>query len=193
LDAPVLMVGAGTGVAPFVAFAQERKHLVSNSASEMILGRAQLFTGCRSRGEQICASLFEEALQVGALASYSISLSREPRIERQHITDALHASAADVWASLRQPDCHYYFCGDGRIADSAWEALVTCIMQGAGTSRAKAVAELDKMRAQGRYHLDVWGEIAHCRATQRRVQRQSTMARRWLRVVQDQPADEDER
>jgi len=189
LGAPVVMVGAGTGVAPFVGFAQERKHLVAGSAS-VVLGPAQLFTGCRLQGEQICAALFEEALQVGALGRYSTSFSREPNTERKHVTDALRDAAEEVWEALRHPSCQYYFCGDGRIADSVWDALVECIMRGAGTSRAKAVAELDRMRAEGRYHLDVWGEIAHGNGMRRLQRRQSTMAKRWLKAVQDQHSDD---
>jgi len=184
LDAPVIMVGAGTGVAPFVGFVQERLHL-GRSAEKC--GEAQLFFGSRCKGEALHRGLFRGALDAKALTAYDVSLSREPGVERSYVTDGLRRAAKGVWQLLQRPDCHYYVCGDGKMAVGAYEALISAIAQGGEMSRAKAVAFMDNMRAQGRYHLDVWGLINHGGSQGRRRSRIQNNSQVWLKMMQDKP------
>mmetsp|Transcript_30061 Transcript_30061/g.69929 ORF Transcript_30061/g.69929 Transcript_30061/m.69929 type:complete len:182 (+) Transcript_30061:385-930(+) len=180
------MVAVGTGVAPFVAFAQERKALEAVAR----MGPAMLFTGCRRKGERICTEVFEDALKTGILKSYSTALSREAGVPKQHVTDVVRLAAQEVWEMLKQPKCHYYFCGEGHMSDSAYEALLASLMQGGSISRAKSVAVLNQMRAEGRYHLDVWGVVNHGNAARELRQRQSNLAKKWLASIRDEDEEE---
>jgi len=188
LEAPVIMVGTGTGVAPFVGFLQERMHL---GCSARNCGKAQLFSGSRCKGEMLHAKLFREALAANALTTFDVSLSREPGEERRHVTDGLCSAAHVVWELLQRPDCHYYVCGDGRMADTAYHALLSAIVQGGQMSRAKAKAFMDGMRAQGRYHLDVWGVITHGKASGHR-RKSHNKAQAWLKMIQDKSESDEE-
>jgi sulfite reductase alpha subunit-like flavoprotein/nitric oxide synthase oxygenase domain/subunit/hemoglobin-like flavoprotein len=180
-SSPIVMVGAGTGIAPFLGFVQERTHLASlPDAVKPSLG--QLFVGCRTSGERLGADACEAAMQAKTLTTYSVSLSRELGQSKRYVTDALREQTSEVWAAMQQPGCHYYFCGDGRMADSAYEALLKAIMQGSSTSRAKAKAHVDTMRAEGRYHLDVWGVIKHGEET-KRLMKKDIMIQRWLDIL----------
>jgi len=105
-------------------------------------------------------------------------------VERRTLTDALRADAQRVWEALQHTECHYYFCGSGTAADSAHEALVSAAAAASGLSRAKATSAIDKMRREGRYHLDVWGAVSHGAAKEVKQHRKSNLAEKWLKAVQ---------
>lgn len=192
MDAPVIMVGAGTGIAPFVGFLQERLHVRKQekaiASEDSAVGRhglGQLFVGCRSKVEVLYEGLCREALECGALTTYSASMSREPSVEKQYVTDGVREQKALIWEALQRPNCHYYVCGDGSMADSAYEALLHCIEVGGKTSRARAVLFMDSMRAQQRYHLDVWGVFTHFQSSKRGTKKKcQNMAKMWLQITQ---------
>lgn len=66
-----------------------------------------------------------------------------------------------MWELLSDPRCHYYVCGDGKMADGAYEALLKLIQKHGHMSRVAAVMTIDKMRVDKRYHLYVWGLVLH--------------------------------
>eukprot|EP00928_Gymnodinium_smaydae_P097353 TRINITY_DN8808_c0_g3_i1.p1 TRINITY_DN8808_c0_g3~~TRINITY_DN8808_c0_g3_i1.p1 ORF type:complete len:1428 (-),score=224.99 TRINITY_DN8808_c0_g3_i1:169-4452(-) len=190
-DAPIIMVSAGTGIAPFMGFVQERKQMLATSELSKF-GVAQLYTGCRNKNEQLYADFLEAGVADGVISKYSASLSRETGIPKEYVTDALRNGAEQIWSALQNSACHYYFCGDGRMADSAYEALLASIVQGAAISRAKAVAAIDEMRSEGRYHLDVWGTINQCKTKRHLKQRTSHMAKQWLSKIADAEEEDEE-
>lgn len=155
LTTPMIMVAAGTGAAPFAGFVRQRMHLGAEKC-----GKAMLFCGHRTNADILLEPLFQGALDASALTAYSVALSREQGREGR-LTMQIRDSAAAVWDLLRRPDCEYYMCGDGSVADGAYEALLQAIIVEGSMSRARAVAFMDAMRAQGRYHLDIWGRITH--------------------------------
>ncbi|CAK0842487.1 unnamed protein product [Prorocentrum cordatum] len=185
-EAPMIMVGAGTGVAPFAGFVRERIHHAQKGAAGQC-GKAQLFAGHRCSAETLHAGLFKEALDASALTTYDVSLSREPGVEKRLVTDGLRQSAQEVWELIQRPDCHYYVCGDRRMADDAHQALVLAIARGGNMSRARAVAFMDGMRASGRYHLDVWGVVKQG-GKRRSLQNWS---KPWLKIMQDTFEDDE--
>merc|ERR1712113_513775 len=132
---------------------------VQQQSAAETFGEAHLFFSARNNGEVLHAGLFKTALDESVLTKYDVSLSRQPEMEKRYVTDALCSQNIDLWRLIQMPDCHYYICGDGRMADAAYDALLLAITKGGHMSRAKAVVFMDSMRAQGRYHLDVWGVI----------------------------------
>jgi sulfite reductase alpha subunit-like flavoprotein len=191
-EAPLIMAGAGTGVAPFLAFVQERAHLLGEASlpggPARGAGQALLFTGFRRREEAVSPEVFEDALAESALTSYSVSLTRDPQVERRTLMDAMRTDAHGVWEALQHPECHYYFCGYGSTADSAYEALVSAAVVSSGMSRVKAINAIDKMRREGRYHLDVWGAVSHGAARVVKQQKKSNLAKKWLRTAKLSPS-----
>eukprot|EP00931_Biecheleriopsis_adriatica_P101983 TRINITY_DN77025_c0_g1_i1.p1 TRINITY_DN77025_c0_g1~~TRINITY_DN77025_c0_g1_i1.p1 ORF type:complete len:1413 (+),score=223.84 TRINITY_DN77025_c0_g1_i1:44-4282(+) len=191
LEAPMIMVGCGTGVAPFVGFAQERMRSGCSAKESGKSGKAQLFFGARCEKEVLHKELFEAALDAGALTAYDVSLSRELGQPKRHVTDGLINAAETVWELLQRPDCHYYACGDGAMADSAYNALISVIIKRGKMSRTKAMAFMDNMRTQGRYHLDVWGVITHTMSSVQPTRLRQNKALAWLKMIQDTQESED--
>jgi len=211
LAAPLIMVGPGTGIGPFRGFWQERQLLLrqggstragsspypkraeAESGRQSTDGQVMLFTGFRSSKEILFSTELKVAADQGAISTLSVSLSREPGRAKEHVHDAMQKQQASLWQALQDPRCHYYVCGDGRMADSAYEALLHCIRSEAQMSRARAVAFMDQMRAQGRYHVDVWGHIWHLARVDQgpHGNHQPNRAKAWLKIVQGETGEDD--
>jgi sulfite reductase (NADPH) flavoprotein alpha-component len=146
---PIIMVGPGTGIAPFRAFLQERQ---ATNAS----GRAWLFFG-----HQRCATdfLYEEELarfqQAGALSNLSLAWSRDGE-RKVYVQDKMREAGAELFQWLEQ-GAHFYVCGDAlRMAKDVDTALADIIVQHGETSAEDARAYLEALKQTGRYQADVY-------------------------------------
>lgn len=152
--APVIMVGPGTGLAPFRAFLQERQLLVDDAAD---LGQAELFFGCRSRATDF---IYEAELRAfeerGALTKLHVAFSREGA-EKDYVQHHLQREGARVWELLRRPGCRFYVCGDAKgMAKDVHRALVDVVSRHGGMSGTAAEAWVKEFSDNGRYLRDVW-------------------------------------
>ena len=147
-DAPLIMIGPGTGVAPFRAFLQERRMLGAR-------GRNWLFFGDRHRASDF---LYEEEITAfhasGLLSALDLAFSRD-QDERVYVQQRMRERAKELWAWLEE-GAYLYVCGSiamGKDVDAALAAIIA--RQGAmGLGAAKAyLAAL--ARAQ-RYQRDVY-------------------------------------
>ena len=78
---PVIMIGPGTGIAPFRSFWEERMYQLKHSKGDF--GEMYLFFGCRQRAvDSLYEPELKEAKEAGALKDYFIALSREPNLPR---------------------------------------------------------------------------------------------------------------
>ncbi len=146
---PVIMVGPGTGIAPFRAFLEERR---ATSAT----GKNWLFFG-----DQKAASDFlyrEELLgmeESGLLTRLDLAFSRD-QAEKIYVQHRMLENAAELWAWLEQ-GAHFYVCGDAsRMAKDVDLALHQVIEQAGGKSTADAVAYVQALKAAKRYARDVY-------------------------------------
>ena len=151
--APVVMVGPGTGLAPFRGFIQERAAAVAAGAA---LGPALLYFGCRRPDEDYLYEADWAALQAaGALTKLRVAFSRaqDHKVYVQHL---LRGDAAEV-ARLVAGGAHVYVCGDGAaMAKDVHAALAGVLRDQLGVSEAQAAAELAAMAKEGRYVRDIW-------------------------------------
>ena len=147
--APIIMVGPGTGVAPFRAFMQER------DATEA-KGRNWLFFGDQHYTHDFLYQLeWQDLLSRGVLTRLDVAFSRDQDAKR-YVQHRMLAHAADLYAWLEE-GAHFYVCGDqSRMARDVHAALRLIIANGAGISPEKAEERLDAMKRQGRYQLDVY-------------------------------------
>jgi sulfite reductase (NADPH) flavoprotein alpha-component len=146
---PVIMVGPGTGIAPFRAFLQER-------AVTKATGPAWLFFG-----DQHAASdfLFEAQLkawlQEGVLSRLDTAWSRD-QAKKVYVQDRMRESAAELWRWL-QDGAYFYVCGDAsRMAKDVDTALRDVAAQQGGLSEAEAKDWIAALARQGRYLRDVY-------------------------------------
>nr|CAG4640676.1 EOG090X027R [Eulimnadia texana] len=150
---PIIMIGPGTGVAPFRGFIQERHRLKEEGKP---VGETILFFGCRNRAEDF---LYEDELQTyvaeGTLQLH-VAFSRE-QLQKVYVTHLLKESAADVWRILGKENGHIYVCGDARnMARDVHDIIVNICREHGGMSESEALQYVKKLETQRRYSADVW-------------------------------------
>ena len=146
---PLIMIGPGTGVAPFRAFLQDRDATAAT-------GRTWLFFGDRNYTHDFLYQLeLQDYLARGVLTRLDVAFSRD-QDAKVYVQQRMLERAAALHAWL-QEGARVYVCGDqGRMARDVHAALRTVIAEGSGLSDERAEAELDELKASGRYLLDVY-------------------------------------
>ena len=145
----IIMIGPGTGVAPFRAFVQEREAVGAG-------GRNWLFFGNPHAREDFLYQLeWQDALKRGALHRLDMAFSRdqETKIYVQH---RLREQARELYAWLEN-GAHLYVCGDAtRMAKDVHNALLDIVSVQGDKSAEDASEYLNALQAQGRYARDVY-------------------------------------
>lgn len=163
---PVIMIGPGTGLAPFRGFLQERQRLRAAAAAKSgadatattHYGAAVLYFGCRDRAHDfIYRSELEAWLADGTLSELHVAPSREkpgPKVYVQHL---LRQNGAEAWRLIDGAGAHVYVCGDAKnMARDVMDALIDLCAQHGSMTRDQAQAYTKRMESQKRYQADVW-------------------------------------
>jgi sulfite reductase (NADPH) flavoprotein alpha-component len=145
----ILMIGPGTGVAPFRAFVQER---AESGAS----GRNWLFFGEQHFRSQFLYQVeWQEAVKKGVLHRLDVAFSRDQG-QKVYVQHRLREQGREVHAWL-EGGASLYVCGEAqRMAPDVHEALIDIFVTQGGKSREDARAHLETLREQGRYLRDVY-------------------------------------
>jgi sulfite reductase (NADPH) flavoprotein alpha-component len=145
----VIMIGPGTGVAPFRAFVQER-------AAAGASGRNWLFFGNpHFSSDFLYQTEWQRALQDGDLHRLDLAFSRD-QAHKIYVQDKLLERAGDLYDWI-QGGAHVYVCGDAtRMAKDVHQALLQLARQEGGMDDTQAKEWLDELAAQGRYARDVY-------------------------------------
>ena len=152
-DTPVLMVGPGTGLAPFRCFLQERAHHKSNGTA---VGDTILYFGCRSRTQDY---LYEEELNEyvasGVITQLHLAFSRDQE-QKIYVTHLLRENLADVWELVKRGG-YVYVCGDAKnMAKDVNEILLSALTTHGGKTNEQATNFLKSLSNKGKYQVDVW-------------------------------------
>jgi sulfite reductase (NADPH) flavoprotein alpha-component len=146
---PVIMVGPGTGIAPFRAFLQDR---MATKAP----GRNWLFFGHQRRDHDF---FYEDELNAmktnGVLTRLSLAWSRDGD-EKFYVQDRMREVGSELWAWLND-GAHLYVCGDAkRMAKDVERALVDIVAQFGKRSTDEAISFVADLKKKGRYQQDVY-------------------------------------
>ena len=146
---PVIMVGPGTGIAPFRAFLQEREVLGAP-------GKSWLFFGDRNRSTDF---LYEEEINAwcakGVLHRLDTAFSRD-QAEKVYVQHRMRENADELWKWLEEGG-YFYVCGDAsRMAKDVDEALHRIVEQAGGKSKEDAAAYVEELKKTKRYRKDVY-------------------------------------
>jgi len=146
---PVIMVGPGTGIAPFRAFVEHRAALGVN-------GKNWLFFGDQRYTYDFLYQLeWQDHLKSGALSRLDLAFSRD-QPEKIYVQDRMVAQGADLYAWL-EDGAHFYVCGDAnRMAADVHEALITIVQNHGAKSREQAEAYVEDLKKSKRYQRDVY-------------------------------------
>jgi sulfite reductase (NADPH) flavoprotein alpha-component len=148
-DRPIIMIGPGTGVAPFRAFVEHRQALGHG-------GRNWLFFGEQHRRTDFLYQLeWQRHLKSGALNRLSVAFSRD-QAEKCYVQHRLLEQARDVYAWL-EAGAHLYVCGSGQgMASDVHAALVQVMTDQGGLDAEQSEVRLQELIQQGRYQRDVY-------------------------------------
>jgi sulfite reductase (NADPH) flavoprotein alpha-component len=146
---PIIMIGPGTGVAPFRAFLHERMAVKAK-------GRNWLFFGHqRSNCDFFYEDEFAGMKAKGVLTRLSLAWSRDGA-EKFYVQDRMREVGRDLWAWLAE-GAHVYVCGDAkRMAKDVERALVEIVAQHGARTTDQAIAFVAELKKLGRYQQDVY-------------------------------------
>ena len=146
---PVIMIGPGTGVAPFRAFMQDRD-------ADGVQGRTWLFFGDQHYTHDFLYQLeWQDLLARKLLTRMDVAFSRD-QPEKVYVQDRMWQQRRDLHAWM-QDGAHLYVCGDqARMAKDVHATLRDIVADQAAITSDTAEAQLDGMKRSGRYLLDVY-------------------------------------
>ena len=146
---PVIMVGPGTGVAPFRSFIEHRGALGNT-------GKNWLFFGDQHYTYDFLYQLeWQDHLKSGVLTRLDVAFSRD-QPEKVYVQDRMIQQAPELYQWLEQ-GAHFYVCGDAnRMAHDVHEALISVVEFQAGITREAAEAYVENLKQTKRYQRDVY-------------------------------------
>ncbi len=148
-EAPIVMIGPGTGIAPFRAFLEER-------AARGARGRSWLFFGDQRRATDY---LYEDEIEgfraLGVLTRLDLAFSRD-RLRKIYVQDRMRENASELWAWLGE-GAYVYVCGDARrMARDVHRALIDIAAEQGRMPLHEAEQWLAALGRDGRYRRDVY-------------------------------------
>jgi len=146
---PVIMVGPGTGIAPFRAFLHERRAVAATGKNWLFFGEQRAPTDFYYRDE------LEKMFSEGHLTKLSTAFSRD-QAEKIYVQNRILENAAELWSWL-ESGAHFYVCGDAsRMAKDVDDALHKIIETAGGKSADDAKAYVARLKTERRYQRDVY-------------------------------------
>lgn len=145
----VIMIGPGTGVAPFRGFVQERAATGASGRNWLLFGNPHF------RSDFLYQLEWQDALRRGALTRLDLAFSRD-QAERIHVQQRIREHGRELHAWL-DGGAHVYVCGDAtRMARDVHAALIDVAITHGGKSHDDALAYVNQLQQQGRYARDVY-------------------------------------
>ncbi|MEG0101401.1 MAG: NADPH-dependent assimilatory sulfite reductase flavoprotein subunit [Citrobacter sp.] len=148
-ETPVIMIGPGTGIAPFRAFMQQR-------AADEAAGKNWLFFGNPHFTEDFLYQVeWQRYVKEGVLNRIDLAWSRDQK-EKVYVQDKLRQQGAELWRWIND-GAHIYVCGDAnRMAKDVEQALLEVIAEFGGMDVETADEFLSELRVERRYQRDVY-------------------------------------
>ncbi|MCX8656374.1 assimilatory sulfite reductase (NADPH) flavoprotein subunit [Gilliamella sp. B2894] len=147
--APIIMIAAGTGIAPFRAFLQQRASQGATGKNWLFFGNPHFISDFLYQVE------WQSYVKEGLLTHIDLAWSRD-QAEKIYVQDKLMAQASNIWQWL-QEGAFIYVCGDAkRMAKAVDLALQQILMTQAQYRQEQAISYLDELRSQKRYQRDVY-------------------------------------
>ena len=153
---PVIMVGAGTGVAPFRAFLQERVALLKMGRE---VGRTLLFFGCRNQHHDF---IYDEEIQeaariLGDRFSLVTAFSRPDQGHKVYVQDRVREAADEICDLMIKQDTYFYICGSANMAREVSNVVGSELSKRQEWDEEQLRVFADRQKRSKRWQQDVWG------------------------------------
>ncbi|XP_042331853.1 nitric oxide synthase, endothelial isoform X2 [Sceloporus undulatus] len=181
---PCILVGPGTGIAPFRSFWQQRVHDIETkrlASSEMTL-----VFGCRSsHHDHIYREEIHQAQRKGALQRVLTGFSRDRNYPKTYVQDLLRMQLSSyVFQTLCQRNGHLYVCGDVTMASEVMQTVQQILAKEGDMTLVQAGDLISEFRDQNHYHEDIFGLTFRTQEVASRIRTQSfSVQRKSLLVV----------
>ncbi|XP_062409374.1 LOW QUALITY PROTEIN: P450 (cytochrome) oxidoreductase b [Sardina pilchardus] len=151
---PVIMIGPGTGIAPFMGFVQERGWLKEQGKD---VGETVLYFGCRHKKEDyLYQEELEEFEKTGVLTKLDVAFSRDQE-QKVYVQHLIKNNKEEIWNQVHSQSAHIYICGDARnMARDVQAAFYDIAEELGGMTHTQATDYVKKLMTKGRYSQDVW-------------------------------------
>ncbi|KAG0082819.1 NADPH-cytochrome P450 reductase [Podila epicladia] len=152
---PVVMVGPGTGVAPFRGFVQDRAQDAKNGKK---VGATVLFFGCRRDDEDyMYKDEWPELMKHIEGAQIITALSRQPGVPKTYVQHRMMEHKQLIWDLIHKQGGYFYVCGDAKnMAREVNHRLIEIAVECGEMTEEKATNYVKELRSRGRYEEDVW-------------------------------------
>jgi NADPH-ferrihemoprotein reductase len=152
---PIVMVGAGTGVAPFRAFLQERAALLKMGRE---VGRTVLFFGCRNEHHDFIydEEIRETAKTLGDRFTLISAFSRPDTGSKAYVQDRVRENSDEICKLLINMDTYLYVCGSANMAREVSNVLGWELSKRQGWDEPQLRDWTDRQKRSRRWQLDVW-------------------------------------
>lgn len=148
-EVPIIMIGPGTGVAPFRAFIEERIEIDASGDNWLIFGERNFDSDFLYQLE------WQRYRKSGALTRLDVAFSRDQR-DKVYVQDRIRENAAELYRWI-QRGAAIYVCGDSKsMAPDVNAAIVDVLVREGGLTTEAAAAELKELKRSGRYLRDVY-------------------------------------
>jgi len=148
-ETPVIMIGPGTGIAPFRAFMQQRAADEASGKNWLIFGNPHFTEDFLYQVE------WQRYVKEGVLNRIDLAWSRDQK-EKIYVQDKLREQGAELWRWINE-GAHIYVCGDAtRMARDVEQALLEVIAEFGGMDTETADEYLSELRVERRYQRDVY-------------------------------------
>jgi cytochrome P450 / NADPH-cytochrome P450 reductase len=151
---PIIMVSAGTGLAPFMGFLQERSMLKQQGKQ---VGSSLLFFGCRHPDQDFIYKDELEEYERQGITEIQAAFSRAQTDKKMYVQDKVLEQQEKVWDFIQQ-GAATFICGDlEKMVPAVGQSYRSIYQQKQGATAQEAEQWLDEMTSSNRYVVDIWG------------------------------------
>ena len=148
-ETPIVMIGAGTGIAPYRAFVQHREMAEKRGKSWLFFGNRNFET------EFLYQTEWQNFLKTGALTKMNVAFSRDGS-KKEYVQHRLIENSAELFRWLEE-GAHFYICGDmNNMAGDVQKALVKIVEKEGALNQESAQEYVNKLQKEKRLQLDVY-------------------------------------
>ncbi|XP_026468232.1 nitric oxide synthase, salivary gland-like [Ctenocephalides felis] len=152
---PIVLIGPGTGVAPFRGFWHSLHHKYKTEG--VAIPKLWLFFGCRQRALDLYREEKNLMLEEKIIDREFLALSRQPGLKKTYVQDLVLSVADDMRRILVHEHGHLYVCGDVTMAECVHQAVRTALTKQDSIPKETIDRFLLDMRDENRYHEDIFG------------------------------------